>query len=52
MKLLVVIAVGLRPKDLAHAPVLKGLGDHGFVAPLDTVFPAVTCTVQASFLTG
>ena len=52
MKLLVVIAVGLRPKDLAHAPVLRGLGDHGFVAPLDTVFPAVTCTAQASFLTG
>ena len=52
MKLLVVIAVGLRPKDLAHAPVLRGLGDQGFVAPLDTVFPAVTCTAQASFLTG
>ncbi len=52
MKLLVVIAVGLRPKDLAHAPVLRGLGEHGFAAPLDTVFPAVTCSVQASFLTG
>jgi predicted AlkP superfamily pyrophosphatase or phosphodiesterase len=52
VKLLVAIAVGLRPKDLAHAPVLRGLGDHGFTAPLDTVFPAVTCTVQASFLTG
>ncbi len=52
MKLLVVIAVGLRPKDLQHAPVLRGLGSHGFVAPLDTVFPAVTCSVQASFLTG
>ncbi|MFM1870756.1 MAG: hypothetical protein RL398_178, partial [Planctomycetota bacterium] len=52
VKLLVAIAVGLRPKDLAHAPVLRGLGTHGFAAPLDTVFPAVTCTVQASFLTG
>ncbi|MDO8349319.1 MAG: alkaline phosphatase family protein [Planctomycetota bacterium] len=52
VKLLVVIAVGLRPKDLAHAPVLRGLGDHGFAAPLDTVFPAVTCSVQATFLTG
>ncbi|MCA8974893.1 MAG: alkaline phosphatase family protein [Planctomycetes bacterium] len=52
MKLLVVIAVGLRPRDLAHAPVLRGLGDHGFAAPLDTVFPAVTCSVQATFLTG
>jgi predicted AlkP superfamily pyrophosphatase or phosphodiesterase len=52
VKLLVVIAVGLRPKDLVHAPVLGGLANHGFMAPLDTVFPAVTCTVQASFLTG
>ncbi|MBL8729548.1 MAG: alkaline phosphatase family protein [Planctomycetes bacterium] len=52
VKLLVVIAVGLRPKDLAHAPVLRGLGEHGFAAPVDTVFPAVTCSVQASFLTG
>jgi predicted AlkP superfamily pyrophosphatase or phosphodiesterase len=52
VKLLVVIAVGLRPKDLAHAPVLQGLGNHGFAAPLTTVFPAVTCTVQATFLTG
>jgi len=52
VKLLVVIAVGLRPKDLAHANVLRGLGEHGFAAPLDTVFPAVTCTVQATFLTG
>lgn len=52
VKLLVVIAVGLRPKDLAHAPVLRGLGAHGFQAPLDTVFPAVTCTVQATLLTG
>ncbi len=52
MKLLVVIAVGLRPKDLAHAPALRGLGEAGFVAPLDTVFPAVTCSVQATFLTG
>jgi predicted AlkP superfamily pyrophosphatase or phosphodiesterase len=52
VKLLVVIAVGLRPKDLSHAPVLRGLGQHGFTAPLDTVFPAVTCSVQATFLTG
>ncbi len=52
VKLLVAIAVGLRPKDLAHAGVLRGLGEHGFTAPLDTVFPAVTCSVQASFLTG
>jgi len=52
VKLLVVLAVGLRPKDLQHAPVLRGLGQHGFTAPLDTVFPAVTCSVQATLLTG
>ena len=52
MKLLVVIAVGLRPTDLAHTPALRGLAEDGFAAPLQTVFPAVTCTVQASFLTG
>lgn len=52
MKLLVINAVGLRPKDLAMAPAISALGDRGFVAPLETVFPAVTCTVQASWLTG
>ena len=52
MQLLVVIAVGLRPKDLADAPAVRALGEQGFAAPLQTVFPAVTCTVQATFLTG
>ena len=52
MKLCVILAVGLRPKDLAHAPSIRALGDDGFAAPLDTVFPAVTCTAQATFLTG
>ena len=52
MKLLVVIAVGLRPADLKDAPRLATLAEEGFQAPLETVFPAVTCTVQASLLTG
>jgi predicted AlkP superfamily pyrophosphatase or phosphodiesterase len=52
MKLLVLDVVGLRPKDLAHAPHLRRLGEDGFAAPLRTVFPAVTCTVQATWLTG
>jgi predicted AlkP superfamily pyrophosphatase or phosphodiesterase len=52
MKLLVLDVVGLRPKDLAHAPNLRALGESGFAAPMRTVFPAVTCTVQASWLTG
>jgi predicted AlkP superfamily pyrophosphatase or phosphodiesterase len=48
----VCITVGLRPKDLAHAPKLRGLAADGFMAPMVTVFPAVTCSVQASWLTG
>ncbi len=52
MRLLVVIAVGLRPKDLAEAPAVRALADRGFAAPLRPVFPAVTCTAQATFLTG
>ena len=52
MKLLVLDVVGLRWKDLALAPGLRGLGDEGFAAPMTTVFPAVTCTVQGSWLTG
>ena len=52
MKLLVLNVVGLRPKDLAHAPNLRSLGQKGFIARMRTVFPAVTCTVQATWLTG
>lgn len=52
MKLVVIDAVGLRPKDLADAPRLRQLGESGFCAPLQTVFPAVTCSVQATWLTG
>jgi len=52
VKLLVAIAVGLRPRDLAEAPALSRLAAEGFATPLETVFPAVTCPVQATFLTG
>ena len=52
VKLLVLDVVGLRPKDLAQAPNLARLAGRGFAAPMTTVFPAVTCSVQASFLTG
>ncbi len=34
MKLLVIDAVGLRPKDLAQAPNIRALADEGFLAPL------------------
>jgi predicted AlkP superfamily pyrophosphatase or phosphodiesterase len=50
--LLVLDVVGLTPRLLAHMPRLAALGEQGSRATLDTVLPAVTCTVQATFLTG
>lgn len=52
MKLVVIDVVGLRPADLQHAPALRALAKRGFMAPMVTVFPAVTCSVQATWLTG
>lgn len=52
MKLLVLDVVGLRPKDLSDAPNLRALASRGFAAPLRTILPAVTCSVQATWLTG
>ncbi|MFD7663937.1 alkaline phosphatase family protein [Streptomyces sp. NPDC059788] len=51
-RLLVLDVVGLTPRLLAHMPHLKALADSGASTPLDTVLPAVTCTVQSTFLTG
>jgi predicted AlkP superfamily pyrophosphatase or phosphodiesterase len=51
-RLLVVDAVGLTPRLLRHAPRLRAVADKGWQAPLETVLPAVTCTVQSTFLTG
>ncbi len=51
-RLLVIDVVGLTMDLLPHAPRLAALGRDGFVAPMDGVFPAVTCTAQASMLTG
>ncbi|MET9690271.1 nucleotide pyrophosphatase/phosphodiesterase family protein [Streptomyces sp. NPDC006514] len=44
--------VGVTPRLLAHMPNLRAIGEEGFSAPLDTAFPAVTSTVQASVITG
>ncbi len=52
MKLVVLDVVGLRPVDLHHAPAIRALAERGFMAPMATVFPAVTCSVQATWLTG
>jgi len=52
MSLLVIDVVGLTPRLLPHMPNLQKLSSNGFSANLDTVFPAVTCSVQSSLLTG
>ncbi|HYD69692.1 alkaline phosphatase family protein [Azospirillum sp.] len=48
---LVLNVVGLTPDLLPHAPALSRLAARG-VRPLVPVLPAVTCSVQASMLTG
>jgi len=49
---LVLDVVGLTPALLAHAPNLKALAAAGGLRPLETVLPAVTTTVQSTFVTG
>ncbi|ONK11343.1 nucleotide pyrophosphatase/phosphodiesterase family protein [Streptomyces sp. MP131-18] len=44
--------VGLTPALLDHLPRLAALARGGSRAPLGTVLPAVTCSAQATFLTG
>ncbi|MEV6319282.1 nucleotide pyrophosphatase/phosphodiesterase family protein [Streptomyces sp. NPDC051776] len=50
--LLVLDVVGLTPALLPSMPRLNALAKSGSYAPLQTVLPAVTCTVQSTFLTG
>ena len=52
MTLVLIDAVGLTPRALAHMPRLRSLAGDGFQARLDPVLPAVTCSVQSSILTG
>src|SRR5829696_7121408 len=49
---LVLLVVGLTPKHLPHMPRLAALAARGAMRPLKTITPAVTCSVQATFLTG
>ncbi len=51
-QVVVIDVVGLTPALLPHAPHLTRLAAEGFAAPLLPVFPAVTCPVQATLLTG
>lgn len=50
--LVLVLAVGLTPRLLPHAPRLNALARSGWVRPLNEVVPAVTCAAQATILTG
>jgi predicted AlkP superfamily pyrophosphatase or phosphodiesterase len=52
MSLLLINAVGLTPRLLAHAPRLHALAKAGWMRPLREVLPAVTCTAQVTLLTG
>lgn len=51
-RLVVIDVVGLTPRLLAHMPRLRAVAEAGFAAELGTVLPAVTCSVQSTFLTG
>src|SRR6267143_1759171 len=50
--LVLINAVGLTSRLLPHAPRLRALAQRGWVRPLREVVPAVTCTAQATLLTG
>src|SRR6516162_9203457 len=50
--LVLVNAVGLTPRLLPLAPRLHALAKSGWVVPLYEALPAVTCTAQATLLTG
>ena len=50
--LILINAVGLTRRLLAFAPRLKRLAETGWIRSLEEVMPAVTCSAQASILTG
>src|SRR5262245_3127689 len=50
--LVLINAVGLTPRLLPLAPRLQALARAGWQRPLREVLPAVTCTAQATLLTG
>ncbi len=50
--LVLINAVGLTPRLLPHAPRLNALAAAGWMRPLRETIPAVTCTAQATLLTG
>jgi predicted AlkP superfamily pyrophosphatase or phosphodiesterase len=52
-KTLVLNVVGLTPASIGeHTPALRAFRDAHALRPLTTILPAVTCSVQSTFLTG
>ncbi|MEU6371524.1 nucleotide pyrophosphatase/phosphodiesterase family protein [Streptomyces sp. NPDC046909] len=51
-RLVVLDIVGLTPRMLRHMPAVSAVAEQGFQARLNTVLPAVTCSVQSTLLTG
>lgn len=50
---LVLDVVGLTPRQIGEAtPNLRALGQRGAQAPMRAILPAVTCSAQATMLTG
>lgn len=50
---IVILVVGLTPHHVGrHTPHLDALARAGAMRPLATITPAVTCSVQATFMTG
>jgi predicted AlkP superfamily pyrophosphatase or phosphodiesterase len=50
---IVILVVGLSPRHIGpNTPYISALARAGAMRPLSTVTPAVTCTAQATFLTG
>jgi predicted AlkP superfamily pyrophosphatase or phosphodiesterase len=49
---LVLNVVGLTPALLPYTPRIAAVGNAGFTATLGTILPAVTCSAQATMLTG
>lgn len=50
---LVILVVGLTPRHIGpDTPHLAKLAEAGTVRPLESITPAVTCSAQATFVTG
>src|SRR5947208_17000693 len=52
-RLVVLNVVGLTQQMLGpHTPCISAIAERGFARPMGTVLPAVTCSAQATLLTG